>query len=318
MRKMRIVTEILVCACIFFLATPVPAQEKDTITVSTEIVNVSVAVNDRDGKSIGNLSKSDFELFDNGKEAEIAFFSGHDAPVSYGIVYDLHPTTAVQTKAILRALEAFTNGLGQNEDFFLTIFNEYGSLNVNFVPSEDQIRRHLSFGERNEPNSLYDSVYYAGNKLRGRANQKRTLIIISDGKDHQSHHSFKELKRLFDSFSIQIYAVILDEKDVWVFDDLSGGDTADRLRIEDSALDKAAIRSLSKETGGKVSSSLSQNSVDVYKIFESIALEMRDRYSLGFYPLEGNKHELEIRLKSKKGENRSLSYKKTINFPEQR
>lgn len=307
---MRVVTKVLIC--VFFLAAVAAAQDKDTITVNTEIVNVSVSVTDRKGKPVDGLSKADFALFDNKEKAEIAFFSAENAPVSYGIVYDLHPTTSEQTRSVLRALKAFTDGLGKNEDFFLTIFNEYGSLNVNFVPTEEQIRRHLSFGERNEPNSLYDAVYYAGDKLRPRANQKKTLIIISDGKDDQSHHSFTALESLFDSFSVQIYGVILDKKNVWDYGDLSVGDDVRRLSIDESMLDKSAIQSLSKDSGGTASSSQAKNAIDLYKIFESISNEMRNRYFLGFYPSEGESHEVELRLNKNPDGKLDLSYQKTF------
>jgi VWFA-related protein len=312
---MKAVTIIL--TILLVLSVTVSAQDTDQITVSTEIVNVSVAVTGRDGKAVGNLTKNDFELFDNKKKAEIEFFSTIDAPVSYGIVYDLHPSTSDQTRSILRALDAFTKGLGQHEDFFLTIFNEYGSLNLNFVPTEDQIKRHLSFGERNEPNSLYDAVFYAGNKLRPRANQKKTLIIISDGKDNQSHHSFKELERLFDSFSVQIYSVILDKENEWDYGDLTSGEDVKRVSIDESMLDKAAIRSLSSDSGGTSSSPQSRNAVDLYKIFESISFEMRGRYFLGFYPSSGESHEIELRLIKKTGEKVNLSYQKSFRLAEQ-
>lgn len=300
---------------ILILTAAVSAQDDETISVSTEIINVSVAVSDGAGKSVRNLSKSDFELFDNKKKTQIDFFSGQNAPISYGIVYDLHPTTTEQTSAILSSLRAFTKNLVQNEDFFVTVFNEYGSLNINFVPTEEQIRRHLSFGERNEPNSLYDAVYFAGNKLRTRVNQKKTLIIISDGKDHQSHHSYKELERLFDSFSVQIYAVILDEEDSWGYGDVTMGEEVKRLELDDSLLKKAAIRELSKDSGGNLTSTQSRNAVDLFEIFESIAGEMRGRYSIGFYPSNGQKHEVEVRVKSENSSKLKLNYQKSFQLP---
>ena len=299
---------------LLFTVAGVSAQDEDTIEVLTEIVNVSVAVNDKEGGQVQNLSKDDFVLYDNGKLTDIAFFSGREAPISYGIVYDLHPTTAGQSKSILRALEAFTDGLGDREDFFLTIFNEYGSLNINFIPTPDQVARHLSFGERNEPNSLYDAVYLAGRKLRERANQKKTLILISDGKDHQSHHGFKELERLFESFSVQIYGVILDDRDFWDYNELSIGREPSRLEIDKSGLDAAAIKAISRDSGGDASSS-ERNAVNLYGIFERISNDMRGRYSLGFYPSGGGSHSLQIEMKVRKRNEYSLRYRNSYRVP---
>ncbi|MDH3491972.1 MAG: VWA domain-containing protein [Acidobacteriota bacterium] len=300
-------------ACL--LAFAVNAQE-DSISVSTKVINVSVSVTDKKGETVTGLAKGDFELYENNKKTDIAFFSTQDAPVSFGIVYDLHPIFSRQTNAVLRSLESFTRGLGTDEDFFLTVFNEYGSLNINFVPTEEQIRRHLSFGERNEPNSLYDAIYFAGNKLRERTNQKKTLIVISDAKDHQSDHGFKELQRLFDSFSVQIYTVILDDKDSWDFGDLSMGERVKRLDIDDSELDKAAIRELSAASGGGATSPRSGNAVDLYRIFENIAVETRRRYSLGFYPAEGDTHKVLVKVIRPNGGKLDLNYQKTYRLRE--
>ncbi len=308
---------ILVVLLVLAGFSGVRAQDPDTIEVTTELVNVSVTVTDRQGRPLGNLSKDDFVLYDNGELTDIAFFSGRDAPISYGIVYDLHPTTARQSKSILEALEAFTGGLGDNEDFFLTIFNEYGSLSINFIPTAEQVARHLSFGERNEPNSLYDAVYLAGMKLRERANQKKTLIIISDGKDHQSHHGFKELERLFESFSVQIYAVILGNRDVWDYNELAIGREPSRLEIDESELDAAAIKKLSAESGG-IAATPARNAVNLYAIFEKLSDEMRGRYSLGFYPAGAGPHTVRIELKSADRKKHKLSYRKSYVISETR
>ncbi len=304
--------------CLFIIggmASTVSAQ--DTIEVDTRVVAVSVSVRDSDGKFVSSLTKDDFDVFDNKTKREIEFFAKEDAAVSYGIVYDLHPTTSPETKTILQSLKAFTNSLGSKDDFFLTIFNEYGSLNLNFIPSIDQIDRHLSFGERNEPNSLYDAVFFAGQKLQTRDNQKRTLIIISDGKDDKSHHSFSELSRLLRSFNVQIYGVILDDKDSWKYDDVFNPDQTRRISIDESKLEAAAIKALSNESGGSSESPQIRNSIALYKIFEKIAMEMRSSYTLAFYPIEGEKHSLKITIKNQDKRKMDLGYRNSFVIPKQ-
>ena len=284
--------------------------QDDPITIDTELVNVPVSVSDKSGKPVPGLKKEDFQLFENGRATEVSFFSGNDSPVSYGIVYDLHPTSLDETETVLRALDTFADSLRAGDDFFLTVFNEYGSLDVNFVPNTDQIRRHLSFGERNEPNSLYDAAFFAGEKLKSRRNQKKTLIIISDGKDHGSHHSFSELERLLKSFSVQIFGVILESDDRWKYGGITD-DEVDRLDIEDSALEKAAIAALSRETGGDASSPQLKNTVELYKILDRIGRETRSVYSLGFYPTAKGKVKVRVELTESASKARKLGFRKS-------
>ncbi len=51
---------------------PLPAS---TIRVRSNFVQVPVVVRDKQGKAVGELKKSDFELFDNGRQVEISSFS---------------------------------------------------------------------------------------------------------------------------------------------------------------------------------------------------------------------------------------------------
>jgi VWFA-related protein len=52
----------------------------NAIRVQTNIVQVPVVVRDSNGKAVGGLKKSDFELFDNGHQVEIASFNIENAP----------------------------------------------------------------------------------------------------------------------------------------------------------------------------------------------------------------------------------------------
>jgi Ca-activated chloride channel family protein len=55
------------------LATPAQ-QEQPLIQVTSRLIEVSVVVQE-DGKFVGGLTRDDFELLDEGKRREIAFFS---------------------------------------------------------------------------------------------------------------------------------------------------------------------------------------------------------------------------------------------------
>jgi VWFA-related protein len=51
------------------------AQEQATFKSGVTMIQVPVVVRDRDGHSVPDLTKDDFQLFDNGKQVEIAGFS---------------------------------------------------------------------------------------------------------------------------------------------------------------------------------------------------------------------------------------------------
>jgi VWFA-related protein len=68
--------------CGLLLAVPILAQapadppvQEPTLRVTTRLVQVNVIVQDKKGEPVSNLTRSDFRLFDQGKEQPISIFS---------------------------------------------------------------------------------------------------------------------------------------------------------------------------------------------------------------------------------------------------
>lgn len=309
-----------------FLAVSTPAQDEKPIRVETDLVMVNVAVTDKQGNFVKNLRREQFEIFDDGEKQQIAHFSDEHAAVSFGIIYDLHPTTNERTVTILEALRQFTRELNADDEFFVTAFNERGSLNTDFVPTTEQIETNLSTATRpSEPNALYDAVYAAAGKLRESKREKRTLIIISDSADNNSRRGFKELLDRLESFDVQVYAVFLDDRAFryWTVSEMTR-DTRRRSIIAKTPtpLDRAALDELSRNSGGSSYTPNLQSRQQLDEIFKQIASEMRSLYTLGFYPsdLNSKRHQIKVRVNQpdKKAKRFVLSYRQHYQSPANR
>ena len=79
------------------------AGQDETIRVATNLVTLNVSVTDRKGRAAKGLTLKDFKLTDNGKPQEIETFSDAGAPVSFGVVYDMHPTNNTDAASVLAA-----------------------------------------------------------------------------------------------------------------------------------------------------------------------------------------------------------------------
>lgn len=276
------------------------AQDEKPISVETNLVSFSVAVTDAKGDSVENLRSEQFEIFDNGKKQNIEYFSAGDAPVSFGIVYDLHPTTEERTAAVLESLREFAKDLKANDDIFALVFGQRGSLMTDFVPTAEQLKTNLS-GKYREPNALYDAIYAATEKLSRSRNLKRVLLVITDSADHRSERRFGDIIKQLKTLDAQIYAVLWDESDEWRFTDVTGNSSR-RTKVSSGAtgLSRAELQSLALRTGGTMLSPTVQNAQELFKIYNQIAFETRRQYTLGFYPeiVDGKWHELKINLRS--------------------
>ena len=282
------------------------AQDDDEIRVETNLVTLNVAVTDKNGDYVKNLRREDFELFDGNIRREIEEFSSEDAPVYFGIVYDSNKATDAQTKNVLEALRQFTAQLNQKDNFFVTVFNERGSLTTDFVPTGEQIEKSLANFKPSTPNSLYDAIYAASEKTRGRKNAKQILLVLTDGEDDQSRHSLKELRLHLRSVNMPVYTVNFSdsERRTWNYTDNYRGRQWKTLDVyETGELNKAALDEISRTTGGQSFEKTIYNRLYLYTICTKILTEVENQYVIGFYPetTDGKWHKLKVSVKTAEG-----------------
>ena len=278
-------------------------QDEDRpVNVETELVSINVGVIDGVGKPVEGLSQAQFEIYDNRVKQKIEHFSSASAGVSYGIVYDMHPTTDQRTNAVLNGLREFTKGLQAPDDHFFFVFNQRGCLSLDFVPDPDQLGRHLANPATREPRSLYDALYLAAEKLRAQKNLKKTLLVITDAADHNSRRSFNELREGLRKFDVQVYAIILDEKlDRFTsYVDITKHPARSQILSDATPSDRAALSSITLRSGGATFPSSFEDERNIVRISGQIATEMRRQYTLSFYPSQlpdGKWHILQVRLR---------------------
>lgn len=280
------------------LAIGTTAQE-GPFRIDTELVSVNVAVKDAKGRPVKGLAISQFQILDNGVPQKIEHFAQVDSGVTFGIVYDMHPTTVEHTRAVLEGLRQFTRGLSVKDDFFLVAFNERGSLAADVVPDAEQLDRHLSNPANREPRSLYDALLFAIEKLRSRKNIKRTLLVITDTADHNSRCSFNELRGELRKSDMRVYAIVPDRDLERSYAIDLNPDAEARLWSDANSTERSAINSITLRSGGSTFPASLRRQGNIVRILAQISTEMHDQYTIAFYPstaMDGKWHELKVRL----------------------
>src|SRR4051794_18950968 len=69
-------------------ASAATEQETYRISVDVDLVVLQATVRDRQGHTVGKLSRQDFEVFEDGASKPIQLFRHEDAPVTVGLVID--------------------------------------------------------------------------------------------------------------------------------------------------------------------------------------------------------------------------------------
>ena len=312
----------MVCFSPLVLAASGFGQNADVpVRIETELVSVNVAVLDGGGKPVAGISQAQFEIYDNDVKQEIENFWTASAGVTYGIVYDMHPTTEQRTNAVLNGLREFTQGLAPADGFFIIVFNERGSVSLDVIPDSEQLARHLERPDKREPRSLYDALFVAAQKLQQRKNLKKTLLVITDAADHNSRRTFNELRGELRKFDVHVYAIMLDE----TLNAFSGYIDVTRqsekpLILSDAGpTDRAALSSIALKTGGATFPSSLEDQKNISRISKQIATEMQNQYTLSFYPSmppDGKWHLLRVGLRGVTGSKKFvLTYRNGYQAP---
>ena len=78
------------------------SDDDQTIRVKVDMVSLPVVVTTRDGRRVIDLSKEDFQVFENGVEQVIAGFSGTDEPLAVALMLDTSGSTEKELARIQR------------------------------------------------------------------------------------------------------------------------------------------------------------------------------------------------------------------------
>ncbi len=270
--------------------TPVPDDPDERIRVKTDLVSLTLTVTDPYGRYVSGLNKSAFTIFDNNQEQEITYFSDADAPVSIGILFDVSGSMSGEKIGKARkALERFIGTSHPSDEYFLIAFNNRAQLLMDRTRDGDAVLRKLTLVKPKENTALYDAVYLGVERVTRGTHQKRAMLIISDGQDNASRYNFGEVRRLMKESDVVTYAVGIMDR----------GDSGNALGLQVQAF----LDELSSVTGGK--SFYPQTDIEMDEIFERIALELRNQYSIGYIPKDfqpdGKWRKVKVKIKPPRG-----------------
>jgi VWFA-related protein len=267
-----------------------PAEKPDdaappSITVDVSLVNILASVHDKHGGLIGNLTKDDFTVLEDGKPQAIKYFAREtDVPLTIGLLIDVSASQRNLLDIEKRAAhQFFAQVLRKKDEAFLISFGEDSELLQDYTNSPKLLQAGLSqlqvnsgasgFGPGPVPTIsqprgtvLYDAVYLAANeKLRAEVGRK-VIVLITDGMDEGSKLKIDEAIEASQKSDTVIYSI--DYADPSAYGRFSFG-------VSDFALQK-----MSGETGGKVFKVDHKRTLD--DVFKELQDEMRSQYSIAY------------------------------------
>jgi Ca-activated chloride channel homolog len=177
-----------------------------------ELINVTATVSDAAGRFVPGLTKDDFLVYEDDQLQTVTHFSADRVPVSLGIAIDASGSMAGdKIREAQTALGRFVYDLlDQRDEIFIYRFSDSPLLLQGWTTDRQLLSRALDRMSPNGGTAMYDTVLEAMPLVASGRNQKKALVIISDGRDTSSHATVVAVHQAIRESEALVYAVGID------------------------------------------------------------------------------------------------------------
>ncbi len=265
---------------------PQEVDESDVIRVDTELVTTSVSVVDRGtNRGLAGLTQSDFKLYEDGVEQQVAHFDSSAAPFNLFLLIDLSGSTREVVNLIRGAALRFVDAARPSDRIAVITFAGTPVLVSRLTNDRDALHRRINAIEQPHGSTkLYDSLAFTmGRVLKDSGDSRRNAIVLmSDGLDSSlpnaggegSKLSYKELLGRVREFDGVLYTLWLNTE----YESLSPLDV--QPETFDAAYDR--MKELAEAGGGMFYEV--EELQDLAGAYERVVADLGTVYSLTYRP----------------------------------
>jgi len=281
---MRMRTKLALVAMAILVVLPVAArtQQAPIFRSGAKIVPLYVTVTDAERRLVPDLTRDDFQIFDNGRPQELVLFESEVQPVTVVVMLDTSLSMALNMDILKQGAEEFFMRLLPEDQARLGSFNDKIQFATDFTSNRDELIAGLGDLGFGNPTRLYDAIDAGLDELQG-VDGRKVVLVFTDGDDTASKIGSGRVLERARRDEVMVYAIGLESE--MIVDGRRYRSRPDR-----------SLRRLADETGGGYFE-LKRTS-DLGPTFTRVAQELHSQYVLGFTPavLDGKVHKLEVRM----------------------
>ncbi len=276
MRSYLVLLSALVIICDGTLSAQQPVdQPTPAFRAGVDVVSLNVTVSDLDGRFITNLDQTNFQVYEDGVQQNVTFFTRTQLPIALAMLID---TSASMDEKMATAQEAaigFSQRLRPEDLVEIVDFDSRVNILQTFTNDAVELEQAIQQTSAGGSTSLYNAIYISLRELSKaplrRADVRReAIIVLSDGEDTSSLVTFDEVLEQAKRSETAIYSI-----------GLQSDDSRSRVGFREADF---VLRQLAQETGGRA---FFPNEVDeLPKIYQEISDELSSQYSVGY--ISGN------------------------------
>ncbi len=242
-----------------------------------DLVVLHATVVDDKGQFVPGLTGNDFRVFEDKVEQKISVFSKEDIPVTMGLVIDNSGSMKEKRPQVNAAALSFVRTSNPADEVFVVNFNDeyYLDLDEDFTSNPQELHEALERIDTRGSTALYDAIIGSLDHLKKGHKDKRVLLVITDGDDDASRKSFEYTVKAAVQSNAVIYAI-------GVFSDEDRKNQKKMVRKS-----KKDLMTLAESTGGLAF--FPDRLEDVDPVCVQVARDIRNQYTLGYYPTNAAK-----------------------------
>jgi VWFA-related protein len=256
-----------------------PPESGETLKVQTTLVNVFATVRDHHNAIIGDLTKDDFKVYEDGVEQKVAYFTKEvDMPISLAILMDTSGSMEEILGAEQDAASRFVHQVLHKKDEALVMsFDTDVNLLADFTEDPGVLSRAIRRATINAagpmvtpgtvPQSgggtnLYDAVYLACHDELSNEAGRKAIVLLTDAEDTGSKMTEGDAIEAAQRADSVIHIILI----------------TDPRATE--GYGPGVASHMTQETGGRVIAV--RNEKNLEKAFEIVSEELRSQYVLGY------------------------------------
>jgi Ca-activated chloride channel family protein len=248
-------------------AAPQPAQGSKIVS-NVELVVLRATVLDQKGNFVPGIPGDAFHVYEDHVEQKLSIAKQEDVPVSMGLVIDNSGSMRDKRAKVNAAALTLVQSSNPNDEAFVVNFNDdyYLDTEKDFTSDINEMKQALERIDARGSTALYDAVIGSLDHLKKAHRDKKVLLVVTDGEDNESRHKLEDTIQEAMKSDAVIYTIgLLNEES---------------KRSARNA--RKALLDMSEATGGMAF--FPEAVGDTEAICQQIAHDIRNQYTLGYYP----------------------------------
>jgi VWFA-related protein len=259
-----------------------------SISTSSNLVNLDVLVEDKDGNPISSLGRKNFKLLDDGVPQTITNFATSEASLTVCMMIEFSNKWWPFLYLALEDAYQFLNFM-QPKDWVAVIdFDLKPHILTDFTQDRYEVRGALDtlripgFSETN----LYDALAFTIDRMKD-IHGRKAIVVVCTGIDTFSKLTYDQALKIVKASDTAIYPVSILE-----FMTVRYGENIDSMQARN------ALTTIAKYSGGQAF--FPRFEAELPSVYQQVAGQLRTQYSLGFMPTnpskDGRFHKVKVDL----------------------